>query len=74
MISPDDMSKDEYVQIVAYYGAPLIFIEKVSGGEGIEFAMQAMQDNLRASGKNVGILASAEIGGCNSIVNFNHFI
>jgi DUF917 family protein/N-methylhydantoinase A/oxoprolinase/acetone carboxylase beta subunit len=66
VISPDDMKDDELALPVAYFGAPLCFIEKLYNFHELSTACEPLIKYYQSS-KKVTCCIPAEIGGFNSI-------
>ena len=68
MISLENLKPEESVSWVAFYGAPLVQIEKLPGGIEVKYALNEMSNYIAQSNKKISALISAEIGGLNSII------
>lgn len=67
LVHPNDLDDDVPVFIAAMMGAPSVSVEKLTGLEETEAALEALEQHL---GRRAGAIMSAEIGGLNAIVPF----
>ncbi|GAA0468850.1 DUF917 domain-containing protein [Parasphingorhabdus litoris] len=65
LISPQDLKKSDNVYVAAIVGAPTVMIEKLISIRDQHKAVAALEDY---TGQQASVIASAEIGGCNSMM------
>lgn len=69
IISLEDLKPEEFVSWVAFYGAPLIQIEKLPGGNEVKYSLdELINGHLKYQNKTLSALMAVEIGGLNSTI------
>ena len=69
VIRLEDLKQEELVSWVAFYGAPLIQIEKLPGGREVKYSLDTlMNGHWKHQNKTLSCLMAVEIGGFNSII------
>ena len=68
IIYPGGLKEDEETMYVAYYGAPLIMIEKIPFGSKVILSAEQMIAETKLKGRKVSALIAMEIGGLNSMI------
>ena len=68
VISPNAITQNEYTMMVAFYGAPLVMIEKLAGSCEVQYSAKSMIEFQNLLGKHIPHVISAEIGGLNSMI------
>lgn len=67
VIAPEDLKDDDMSSMTAFWGAPIVCIEKITTGNEIITAFNTLQNYQTAIGKPITVVQPAEIGGMNSI-------
>lgn len=68
IISFEDLKAEDLVSWVAFYGAPLVQIEKLPGETSAIYSLESMREYIKQKNQEISVLMSVEIGGLNSII------